>query len=228
MKKIISAILVVCLVAMCVPVAYAHPIEDDKVFICSYSAFNSEADCRDFKAQIADELAKEGIISSVYFPGDPMPINDVNDYKTVVVAQGVARASGYAANQPPNGVKFEAGTTGYIYYSRLAGTEVTVSVTLRNLEGTISGTVQVKLPLGRQTPTLDTSTDGSGVCGYMVPIAGGAYRKLWVVKNYNVVEYVTYKWGWVNDMVGYDWQEFSGGRSQQFDSIEFYQKTAPF
>lgn len=217
MKRIIGVALAIILAitSCCLPVQALASVERD-VTISGAPAFKTEDEWKEaIKAQIAEELAQQGIENSyIYFPGDPEPLNDVNDYKTEVVARGIASAEGWAGNQPPGGYIFNSPLGGNILYYHEGGPTITVGASLNLLNGAGSVSVSVPIPLGKCV------SDG-GVIGVSVPVPGYRAYKLWVKNNWTVVQYVIYHWGWVNDMEGWQWQEWSGGTSKTYFNTEY-------
>lgn len=214
-KKLLSLVLALGMAVSICPAALAEGAGSAELpDAYSYSMFSSEEEWKaHVKEQIAAELSAQGIESgNIYFPGDPMPLNDIDDYKTEVVGTKEVVVSGYPGGQNPNGVTFDSELGGSIWYVPKGGPTVSVTVSF----GTW-GSVSVALDLGRQAPT-------GTVTGYSAFIPGGRAYKLWVDNTYSISKYVTYKRVWVDDFTGYQWVEYTSGTTETLMHTKFTPK----
>lgn len=97
--------------------------------------------------------------------------------------------------------------SGSIHYSTDGGGSVSVSVGFPPPFGSVG----LSLPLGRKV---------DGVSGYSVDITSPGRYKLYVRKTFEVRSYIIYKKVWVDDFVGYVWQEYSGGTTQSMKALD--------
>lgn len=208
--KIISAFLSAVLSLVPMLQVYAASAPPENFHSCvSIEHFSSEEDRRAaVKAQIAKELAAQGIESNIYFPDDPIPANDIDDYKTIVVDEQTFQAYGELAGQPSRGVRFNSPLGGTIYCVVDGGATVDVAVSVSDPAGIVS----VSLSLGSVS---------TGVTAYGINVPGYIYCKATANHTYVVSGYIVYKNVWVDDFVGWQWQEFSRAITPMRTSTDF-------
>lgn len=146
--------------------------------------------------QLKEHIKSLGISEDecIFLPEGISLLNDMDNYKTESSEVRYASVSGWAGNQPPQGVSISSG--GLIHYSPSGGGNVSVSVAFNNPFGSVS----VSIPLGRRS---------DAVTGYSASIPPTGNWKLWVRNVYSVQTFIGYQKYWVDDFTGYVWREFT-------------------
>lgn len=203
MKRTICTILAVIIFCLSTPFASASTVKAQ-----NYTLFSSQEELKArIKSEISKELAAQGIMSDVYYPGDPMSRNSIDDYKTEIVATNDnVIVSGYAGNQPSRGVTFNSSKGGTFFYSPGGGPSLTLSVSFGS-------------PYGITSVTFGLGVMASGVTAYSVSVPGFQAYKLWIDNTYMATKYIVYKRIWVDDFTGYQWVEYSGGVNKELVNV---------
>lgn len=179
------------------------------------AVYSSEEEWRAaVKENIAADLAAQGIVSSVYFADEPMPLNDIDDYKTVVVETKVINIPDVPEGQPDKGTCFTSPEGGFIGWSPEGGREVDVSVSF------------VDPKWGLFTVTIDLGHAEEGITSYGTHVPGNRCVLLTTNHEYTISGYFVYKNVWVNDMVGWQWTEWSRNVTTEVTQYIFGYKDA--
>lgn len=210
MKKGLVLVLIVVIMSAFPIESFAS--ENENAEIINLYSSQKELDAAIIK-DITAQLEQKGIPTedNVIVLNGIVPLNDLSDYKTEIVATRNTIASGYAGNQPTGGVMFNSNKGGTINYSPSGGPDVTCSVSFGDPYGIIS----VSIPLGQRT---------TSVTDYSLSVPGGKYYKLWVDNTYTCKKYIVYKK--VTTDLGTEWVEWSGGVSKTLYRVKLSSKEA--
>ncbi|MBV1756578.1 MAG: hypothetical protein KMY55_01920 [Dethiosulfatibacter sp.] len=161
------------------------------------------------KKQIIEQLIQNGLdeqeASRLLNNKGQQVLNDPGDYKIEYSPLRYASVEGWVSGVPAGGVYMEYG--GSFYYDPEAGASETVTVNF----GGVHGSISISLNIGMRT---------GYVTGYSVNVPEQGYYRLWAQNTYQVQKYIIYKRVWIDDFIGYQWQEWSGGQTKVIYSTQ--------
>ena len=216
MKKIICVVWATLMVVTTISPAFATSEVAQNSSLVEYTLYSTEEEVCLAHQRNVEEAIEEKEQNDVLAGKKTVETrNDISDYRTEYSESHVVEVAGKAGNQPLGGITIYQDTedpdynpavpAGSIHYQTSGANSNSVSVSIPFTEKW-GGTIGVSLSLGRRIK--------NGVSDYEVFIYPNKTYLLYVENTYNVKAFTTYKRVWVDDMVGYQWVEYTGGISK--------------